>query len=44
MEGRQVFDLPPMTVQVTEHQLIARRCCCGTITCGAALDGVPAPM
>lgn len=23
---RQVFDLPPMTVRVTEHQLIARRC------------------
>ncbi len=29
-QRRQVFDLPPMTVQVTEHQLIARRCPCGT--------------
>ena len=29
MEKRQVFDLPPMTVEVTEHQLIARRCACG---------------
>ena len=26
MERRQVFDLPPMTVRVVEHQLIARRC------------------
>ena len=40
MERRQVFDLPPMTVRVTEHQLIARRCSCGTTTCGAAPEGV----
>ena len=44
MERRQVFDLPPMTVQVTEHQLIARRCTCGTTTCGAAPEGVSAPV
>jgi transposase len=43
VERRQVFDLPPMTVQVTEHQLIARRCCCGTTTCGTAPEGVTAP-
>jgi transposase len=43
MERRQVFDLPPMTVRVTEHQLIARRCCCGTTTCGTAPEGVTAP-
>jgi transposase len=44
MERRQVFDLPPMTVQVTEHQLIARRCGCGATTCGAAPEGVAAPV
>ena len=44
MERRQVFDLPPMTVRVTEHQLIARRCGCGTTTCGTAPQGVTAPV
>jgi len=44
MERRQVFDLPPMRVQVTEHQLIARRCSCGVTTCGPAPDGVTAPV
>jgi len=44
VERRQVFDLPPMTVRVTEHQLIARRCECGTTTCGTAPDGVTAPV
>jgi transposase len=44
MERRQVFDLPPMRVQVTEHQLIARRCRCGITTCGAAPEGVRAPV
>jgi transposase len=44
VERRQVFDLPPMTVRVTEHQLIARRCGCGTITCGTAPEGIGAPV
>jgi transposase len=44
MERRQVFDLPPMTVRVTEHQLIARRCRCGATSCGAAPEGVSAPV
>ncbi|HJT90599.1 MAG TPA: IS66 family transposase [Mycobacterium sp.] len=44
VERRQVFDLPPMTVRVTEHQLIARRCSCGTTTCGNAPEGVTAPV
>jgi transposase len=44
VERRQVFDLPPLTVRVTEHQLIARRCACGTTTCGTAPEGVTAPV
>jgi transposase len=44
MERRQVFDLPPITVRVTEHQLISRRCGCGTTTCGTAPEGVTGPV
>jgi transposase len=44
MERRQVFDLPPITVRVSEHQLVARRCGCGITTCGAAPQGVTAPV
>jgi transposase len=44
VERRQVFDLPPMTVRVIEHQLIARRCGSGTTTCGDAPEGVTAPV
>ena len=44
VERRQVFDLPPMTVRVTEHQLVTRRCGCGVTTCGQAPAGVVAPV
>jgi transposase len=44
VERRQVFDLPPMTLRVVEHQLISRRCGCGTTSCGAAPEGVTAPV
>ena len=45
VERRQVFDLPPVRVRVTEHQIVARRCaCCGTTTSGATPDGVGAPV
>jgi len=44
VERRQVFDVPPMPVRVTEHRLIARRCACGVTTCGAAPDSVVAPV
>jgi transposase len=41
---RQVFDLPRIRVRVVEHQVVARQCACGTVTCGAAPDGVDAPV
>jgi transposase len=44
VERRQVFDLPPIRVRVTEHRLVIRQCGCGTSTCGAAPSGVDAPV
>jgi len=44
IERRQVFDLPPVTVKVTEHQLIERECGCGQRTRGAAPEGAEAPV
>jgi transposase len=41
---RQVFDLPPMELEVTEHRLITRRCGCGASTCATAPEGVSAPV
>ncbi|QNK82074.1 IS66 family transposase [Nakamurella sp. PAMC28650] len=31
---RQVFDIPPIKVHVTEHQIISRRCHCGKTSTG----------
>lgn len=44
VERRQVFDLPPVRIEVTEHQLISRTCQCGTVTKGVAPGGVNAPV
>jgi transposase len=44
VERRQVFDLPPIRVRVTEHLLITRRCACGVTSCGTAPEGVNAPV
>jgi transposase len=44
VERRQVFDLPPMRVRVTEHQLITRRCACGVTSCGIAPEEVTAAV
>jgi transposase len=43
VERRQVLDLPPAAVEVTEHQLVERECGCGHRTKGAAPAGVDAP-
>ncbi|MCA1707891.1 MAG: IS66 family transposase [Actinobacteria bacterium] len=44
MERRQVFDLPPLRLEVTEHRLISRACSCGVITKAQAPAGVTAPV
>ena len=44
VERRQVFDLPPVKVKVTEHQLIERECGCGHRTRGAAPAKADAPV
>lgn len=44
VEHRQVFDLPPVALEVTQHDLVARRCRCGTVTKAAAPVGVAAPV
>ena len=44
IERRQSFDLPPVKIEVTEHQLIERECACGHRTRGGAPAGVDAPV
>lgn len=44
VECRQVFDLPPMAIEVTEHQLIERECACGARTSGQAPPQAQAPV
>ena len=41
---RQVTEIPPVTAEVTEHQMIGRLCICGTVTWGRAPEGVTAPV
>jgi transposase len=43
VERRQVFDMPPVMVMVTEHQLVERECACGHRTKGRAPQGAEAP-
>jgi transposase len=42
VEARQVFDLPPLRLRVTEHRAQRRRCACGTTTAAAFPDHVRA--
>lgn len=44
VERRQVFDLPPVRIEVTEHQLVSRACACGAVTKAEAPVGVAAPV
>jgi transposase len=44
VERRQCFDLPPVSIEVTEHQLLERECSCGVRTRAAAPVGVDAPV
>lgn len=41
---RQVFDLPPIAIRVTEHQLTSRLCRCGAVTTAGTPSGVNAPV
>ena len=41
---RQVSDLPPIAIRVTEHQLTSRQCRCGAVTTAGAPAGVNAPV
>jgi transposase len=43
VEARQVFELPQVRLEVTEHRLQHRRCRCGSTTMAAAPAGVGAP-
>lgn len=44
IEARQVFDLPPMQLTVTEHQAESKRCRCGQITAGVFPAEAGAPV
>lgn len=41
---RQLFDIPPVTIKVIEHQLVERACPCGAKTRADAPPGVDAPV
>jgi transposase len=44
VESRQVFDLPVLGLEVTQHDLVARACACGTVTKARPPAGVDAPV
>ena len=44
VEQRQVFDLPVIALEVTQHDLVARQCPCGTVTKASPPAGVTAPV
>lgn len=44
VESRQVFDLPPLRYEVTEHQVLQGQCACGKVHRGEFPQGVSAPV
>lgn len=44
VERRQVFDLPPVKLEVAEHQVTATTCTCGKVHRGTFPEDVPAPV
>ena len=44
LERRQVFDLPKVLFEVTEHRVESRRCSCGETSCGSFPKEVSAPV
>ena len=44
VESRQVFDLPPLRFEVTEHRVLASRCACGKICRGDFPAGISSPV
>ena len=44
VDTRQVFDLPPLRFEVTEHQVLAAQCACGNICRGELPDGIVSPV
>jgi len=44
VETRQVFDIPPLHHEVTEHQVLEARCACGKLHRGAFPAAVAAPV
>ena len=43
-ERRQVFDIPPIVLEVTEHRAERKRCSCGHVTSGTFPAGIAAPV
>jgi transposase len=44
VETRQVFDIPPLCYEVTEHRVLEARCTCGKLHRGEFPAGVSAPV
>ena len=44
VETRQVFDIPPLRYEVTEHQVLEARCACGKVHRGEFPEDVTAPV